>query len=477
MTFTMIVFGVYLLILVALGYFAGKDKSDDPAAVHVGGRKLSVLAASMSASASTESGFVMLGMVGAAYSLGVSALWIVPAGVMGYILLWEFVAPKLRAKSITTDALTLPEFLQKTTGDRSGRLAGMLAAVLSVVFLIAYTAAQLTAAGKALDAQFNIGITAGLFLTAAVIALYTALGGFKASVWTDMFQAAIILIAMIVVPLSAVQLNGGFDELLQRLRQLDPNLMDPFGGATGWSAAVVVAAWLMLGLAYPGQPHSVARIMGIREGAGSSRAALVVSVCWFVCIYTGAVLFGLATRAWYADLPGLAADPERAMPLVTNTVMPGLLAGIVVAGIFSAIASTADSTAITAASVAIRERPGPFKRLKERFALRWLSNIILVVSAIAGLFASGVVFDLVLYAWSGLGASLGPAVLYAVWAKRPRGLAVLAGLISGGFVAFFYQSWTLNLLIGFVLASLAIGAVHGAFALAAGKSRQTSSGA
>ncbi len=460
---TLLAFLFYVMLVFGIGYLASRKIKKTAEDVHLSGREHGTWTSALSASASTESGFVLLGMVGMGYSVGLNALWIVPAGLLGYWINWHILGQKLRALSLRTGAITMPDLIRRSTGDtRTSRIAAILASLLAIIFLTAYTTAQFSAAGKALSSQFGISHAFGVISGALLVIIYSGMGGFRAVAWSDNLQAGMMAFCLIIVPGIAIMSAGGMGVVFENLRQIDPNLVDPFHGASGVGIIAATVPWLMLALAYPGQPHAVARLTAANDTVRFGNAYGIAAV-WFAVVYTGAVLLGMAARAAFADVGGIAADPETALPVLAAHFLPAIIVGITVAAIIAAITSTADSTLLSAAStVALDgvERSG----LKNRFNIVWLTRFsILILGGIAAWLAlddEGMVFDLVLYAWSGLGASLGPAVLYCALVKKPRGPAALAGLIVGGSLAFALQGHTYDLLIGFVGGSIAIYLTH-----------------
>lgn len=185
-----IIFGLYFVAVLFIGCKAGQKTDDTDSEVHVVGRKSSSIIAALSSSASTESGFVLLGMVGAGYALGVSAMWIIAAGILAYLLLWVVLANQIRQNAAARDVVTAPEYIAVGSSANLRSAILLLAGLISVAFLIAYTAAQFNAAGKAFDAQFNLGFTTAVLISAIVVSTYILVGSFRTSLWTDIPPSA-----------------------------------------------------------------------------------------------------------------------------------------------------------------------------------------------------------------------------------------------------------------------------------------------
>lgn len=454
-TFT---FVLYCLTVLALGILAARRNQPTTVDAHLAGRDQSHWTAALSAGASTESGFVMLGMVGMGYSVGANCFWIIPAGILGYLINWVILAPAIRSKSESLEALTIPDLFRRVSGNQYGsRVSALLAASISIVFLLVYTSAQLNAAGKALSSEFEISYVTALSIAAALILSYAILGGFRAISWTDNLQAVMMMVSLVIIPLLAIFSLGGLSNLIDSLRSIDPALISLTAGAENFSGALMASLpWLMLGLAYPGQPHAVARLMATRTGS-NTRIAATTGIVWFVLVYAGAITLGMAVRAGYAPTIG-TDDTELLLPKIASTMVPGIIGGVVLASIVAAISSTADSTLFATASITARGF------LSEQENRRVLFNIILsmacVIAFVFALFEVRAVFKLVLYAWAGLGASIGPAVIYTACCNSPKALALNIGMLVGAVLAFTLHEHSLNLLISFAASSVMIAVCH-----------------
>jgi len=175
-----IAFAIYCLLILGVGFYAALRSKDTSEDVFLASRSHNHWASALAAATSTESGFVTLGMVGMGYSVGVNCLWIIPAGIMGYVLNWLVLAPKIRPKSAALGAVTVPEFIVRSTGgSRTSRIAGVVAALAAILFLTVYTAAQFAAAGKALSAHFPSPYSYSVLIGSTTIFTYTLFGGFR----------------------------------------------------------------------------------------------------------------------------------------------------------------------------------------------------------------------------------------------------------------------------------------------------------
>ena len=199
-TILIISFTVYTVGIIAAGLLASRFRKNTSDDYYLASRELGPWASALSASASSESGWVMLGLVGAAFTGGVSTLWLIPGCAAGYLFNWYFVADRVRRASKTTGAQTLSELLAARFGERTGVIRGLSLVIIGCA-MIAYVAAQMSASGKAFEAMFSLPYWTGVVLGAVVILTYTVTGGFRASVWTDVVQSVFMIISLVAIPL------------------------------------------------------------------------------------------------------------------------------------------------------------------------------------------------------------------------------------------------------------------------------------
>jgi len=211
--------------------------------------------------------------------------------------------------------------------------------------MLSYVAAQFVGGGKAFAASFQLDPTAGMFITAGIVLIYTILGGFLAVSLTDMLQAILMLMALALLPVIALVDAGGFKAVISELTSLDMKLMNPFALSAG-----AIIGFIGIGLGSPGNPHILVRYMAIKD-AEQLRYSAVVGTIWNVIMAWGALFIGLIGRVYFpiADMfPN--GDTEHLYPMLAQQHLHPVLFGIVVASIFAAIMSTADSQLLVAAS-------------------------------------------------------------------------------------------------------------------------------
>jgi sodium/proline symporter len=437
---------VYMAVLLGIGYAAAR-LTRSPEDFFLANRSLGSWVTAISSTASSESGWVVLGAVGLAYKDGVSALWYGPGCLLGYVVNLYFLAPRLRREAHRAGALTIPDLLAARFGDPR-KVVRSVAVAIIFLSLGGYVAAQMTATGKAMEAILGLSYRNGIFAGGLIIVVYTLMGGFRAVSWTDFFQGSIMVLALVFMPLLVVVKVGGYGAMLHSLAAVDPNLVSVTGGKTGIALFGLLAGLLGIGLGYPGQPHVLTRYMAA-SGDEKIRQTQVIAMLWGVLVFYGAGFLGLAGRLAMPALAAPGGDPEQLFPLLSRSLLPPLVAGVMLAAILSAIMSTVSSQLLVAASAVSRDlfekvfgmaRSGRASVLAGRVAVLVLGAAAIVVA----LQNVRVVFWFVLFAWSGLGASFGPVLLLSLWTRLLTRKGAIAGMLTGFLVTVIWKETGLS---------------------------------
>ncbi len=427
----------YQLVLLGIGWWASKRNLDGED-FYLGGRKLGGVVAALSASASSSSAWSLLGVSGAAFAWGLPAIWLIPATLLGFVINWVWIAPRLRRASLENEAVTLTEFLAGPRGDPARKPILLLGSIVILFSFTFYVASQFQAAGTTFAAVLDLPQTPAILIGAGVVLTYVWLGGFWAASITDSLQGLLMAVSAVVLPLLALIAVGGFDVLFAGL------VPDETHGALLWtgqagpvSALGFVIGLFGIGLGYPGQPHVVNRFMAA-ESETAIRRGRIVAISWAVCIYCGMVLLGWCGRLLLSS----PADGEQLLFVLASMLLPAVLAGVMVSAILSAIMSTADSQLLVAASSASHDLRGgdPHDGTGLRRA-RW---VVIVVGLLAVLLATMFpekIFTRVLFAWQALAASFGPLLVITLWRGPVQANYRVAALVCG-FTLTVTLSWT-----------------------------------
>jgi sodium/proline symporter len=372
------------------------------------------------------------------YLIGMHAMWIVIGEVLGVTLAWTLVALPFKEYTDRYDSITVPDYLESRFQDRR-HLLRIASFVIIFSMVTAYTAAQLTASGKAFASFLGTSYTAGALIGAAVILYYTSVGGFKAVAYTDLLQGLLMFGGLLVLPVVGIASVGGWSELTSRLQSIDPNLLRPLG-ALGFSVRGCASAlsFIGIGFAFLGAPQLLTRFMAARDRDQIVEARWIAIVC-IIVFDTGAVLGGMAGRALF---PGLT-DSENILPTMSLALFPVLFAGLYLVVVLAAIMSTVDSLLILASSAVVRDviQQILHPRISEERLSLYGRLTTVVIGGAALVFALGevrMIFWFVLFAWSALGSAFTPVVLCSLFWKRTTRAGALAGMLAGFLTAILW---------------------------------------
>ena len=412
MSFTLLGFLIYLLLVLLVGfmtYHSNKSHQD----FFIAGRKLNPWVVAFSERASGESAWLLVGLPGAALAAGFLHVWTAMGCVLGIIFYWFVIAKDLRVQSERYEAITLPNFFSEKLGE-GGNMIRMVSSLIIVFFFTFYLAAQFNGAGKVLFVTFGIPQFWGIVLGAVVIIFYTMMGGFFAVAWTDFIQGIIMIGTLVILPvIGLIEIGATGHSLRQAVHLAGPHYASLTGGATGLAAVSVVIGGLSWFFGYMGQPHLLTRFMAIKD-SNKIKISRRIAIAWAIPAFTGAFVIGLVGLAMYGE--GYFQDVEQVMPALANDFLPAWLAGIFISGAIAAMMSTADSQLLVITSSVIEDFY--HQTLKKELTNKRMLFLSRLITVAVGLFAfviavtsSKLVFGLVSYAWSGLGASFGPALL------------------------------------------------------------------
>ena len=436
-----IIFILYLAFLLGVGVWTFKfNKTQED--YLLAGRKLGPWVTAFSERASGESAWLLLALPGAAITIGLSESWAVIGIILGIIASWFLIAERLREETEKYDALTIPEYLHRKFND-SSNIIRLFSSVIIAFFFLFYVSAQFHASGKVLNSLFDLDPITGISIGAAIIIVYTLMGGFYAVAWTDLLQGILMIGTLVILPIAGyIELSGSGKTIADGLAAADSvfgnNNGSYFRGKEGLAALMAALGGLSWGLGYLGQPHLVIRYMAIRS-TKDVKIARNIAIAWALPGITGAFLVGIVALLYFGPEYFLTVDPEQSMPLLATHLLHPILAGLFISGAVAAMMSTADSQLLVSTSAVTEDFYHQYlgKDLSQEVLVK-LSRIMIVV---LGLAAYGIaifseiqgkkIFGVVSYAWSGLGSAFGPALVMALWWEKTTRQGIIAGLLVG----------------------------------------------
>ncbi len=382
----------------------------------------------LSAVATNNSGYMFIGVIGYTYVTGLASIWLMIGWIAGDFLASLYIHARLRKATEESGEVSYAGVLSHWQGSDGMNLQRVIG-LLSLVFLLTYASAQLVAGSKALHVLFDWPLWSGAVMGAVLVAAYCFSGGIRASIWTDAAQSVVMILAMFTLLWIATQSLGGIDATLVQMHQVD-GFMDWYPrdlALPGVAGGVLFAvSWLFAGLSVIGQPHIMVRFMTLND-SGNMRRAKMWYYMWFILFYSCATGVGMLSRVYLSDTGSF--DAELALPTMALELLPPVLVGLVLAGIFAATMSTADSLILSCSS-AITHDLLPHK-VEKTLLLKLATIGITAVALGLALMNNQSVFNMVIMAWSGLASAFAPLlIVLALGAKPGERLSIVAVFVG-----------------------------------------------
>ena len=432
-----ITFLTFIVLFMGVGLYSSTRQQNNTTDYLLAGRGVNPWLTALSTVATGNSGFMFIGLIGFTYQVGLSAIWLTIGYILGDGLAWLTVHRRLRQVSEESNVETIPAFLGQ--GVLGGRWITIASAVITLLFLGTYAAAQLHAGSKALSVLFGWESWVGVVFGAVVVGIYCVSGGIRASIWVGSIQAILMLLSMMVLSGVAIAATGGLSGLWQQLNTIDPTLTRMMPSSLRFGFWPFAIAWTVSGFGVVGQPHIMIRAMAIESTEQVSEARNIYVV--FNAVFAiAATVVGLTARVLLPDLLGM--DTELALPQLASTLLPGIMVGFILVGLFSATISTADAQVLSCSAALTQDlfpqatAPTSSTTSSTPSSTQWAKLGTLTVLGLILIIALNVtdnVFTLVMFSWAALASSLGPLLVVQAL-KRPLNWAIAIGMILTGIV-------------------------------------------
>ena len=443
-------FVLYFVAMLGIGiYFFVSTKNNGDKEYFLGGRKMGPWVTAMSAQASDMSAWLLMGLPGSIIAFGLGQAWIGIGLAIGTALNWIIVAKRLRKFSKAAgDAITLPQYLTNRFLAKSSALKIICAIVFLVSFTI-YVASAFSAGAKVFVQLFPaLNPTHAMIIFAAIILVYTFLGGYKAVCWTDFFQGLLMLAALVTVPVVLAVSGNINSELLGQTivnGETEFKFVSNFFSAS-WQEIVSGLGW---GLGYFGMPHILVRFMAIEKPSMVKKSS-IVAIVWVVISLAATILLAYFGRMFIMNdgvpfaeyLLTDLANQELIFVVLTRKLFPAFIAGLLLAAIIAASMSTADSQLLVASSSFTSDIYKPIIRKKaSEKEILWVGRLVVVIVAIVAYFiasskgeGAAAIMSLVSNAWALFGSAFGPVILLSLFWKRFTYKGAIAGIVGGAVV-------------------------------------------
>lgn len=444
---------LYAGVLLLIGYLASK-RMRDIRDYFASGKRLGFFNVAFSARATGESAWLLLGLTGMGYAVGVQAFWVVLGEMIGVGGAWILMSRRFKRLTDRYDSITVPDYLESRLRD-PGHGLRLIAAGALLIFVPIYAGAQVFATGTAFNAFLDWNHFAGAAAGFAVVMLYITSGGFTAVVWSDVFQGSLMVIGLVALPIVALLHVGGLADVTGAVEQIDPHLLALHGpgdagpSSGGWNAAAIVTilGFAAIGIGFWGSPQVFVRYISMKNEAQILPGTLT-ALTWTLLADSGAVLVGLFGRAIFT-MPEIGNNADKILPTTALELLPAFFAGIFIAMVLSAIMSTIDSLLVVASSAGVRDywQKVRHPEMDDARLVTLSKKVTLALSLIAFGIGMGIlmydkdegVFWIIIFGWSGIAATFCPVMILSLFWSKLTALGAKCAMVAGFLAVPFFK--------------------------------------
>jgi len=428
---------LYLVAIFAIGFWSMR-KTKTSADFFIAGKSLGLFVSAIAIFATSLSGFLFIGGPGLTYSVGMGALWFTFPTTISFAMAYYILGKRMRLITEATGAMTVADAVYHRY---NSRVASGLTGVATLVGVVVFLGTQVLALGTIIAFIFNTSVALGVVVGMFIIVVYSTAGGIMAGTYTSVLQGGIMAVASIVIFIVALQVGDGLVNIQSTIAETPfadmGQLMPEFIGPWGLVAPILAMSWFFaLSIGIVGQPHVISRLYMIQDVTklkwGPALAAVPAVLGGLLLIGVGLVMRYLVVTG---EIPPLA-NPDDAVLVFVADYTPPILAGLVFAGVASAIMSTCDSFINIASAAVVRDLPFAFKRtLSDRKQLVYgryavVAISIITVLAVLSLGDQGIAL-LGAVGWGTFAAALAPVLGIGLNWKKATKQGAIASILVG----------------------------------------------
>lgn len=390
-------------------------------------QQLSKWLVGLSAGATANSGFIVTAAVGLGYNFGLQWLLLPLGWLIGDIVFWLFFPARINEFGARTRSVTLSDIVTHGTRGPLRKFVGLLVGLILVLGLTGYTSAQWLAGQKFLSGAFGVTPIVSLSMFAAIIILYTSIGGFRGSIYADSFQAVLRVFGTMVA-LGGVVFVASRDwtSFTTNLESAGPSFLDLFSMGSPLFVISFMAGFAFASLGFGlGQPQIITRYLAGRSPS-ETKAAWWIYILFVQFTWIAMTLFGVFLRGVMPSLD----DPEAGLSVFFQSNFNQIISGVIIADIFATIAATSNSLLVAMAQSVRRDILEGL--LGKRLVPLWMATIAIgLMTMIVSLYANSTVVNLALTSVSLVGAGLAPVVMAQVLGWRVSAISITAAILIG----------------------------------------------
>ncbi len=396
----------------------------------LGGRSMGGFVLAMTLTATYISASSFIGGPGAAYKYGLGWVLLSMIQLPAIWLSLGILGKKFAILARRYNAVTLNDMLYARY---QSRLLVWLASLSLLVAFIGAMTVQFIGGARLLETAAGIPYESGLLIFGISIALYTAFGGFRASVLNDAMQGLVMLIGTLLLLTGIIHAAGGLPAAVNKLQHIDPQLVTPQGAGNILTPSFLASFWVLVCFGVIGLPHTAVRCISYKDSKAVHRGIIIGTLVVGI-LMVGMHLAGALGRAVIPDL----TIPDRVIPTLMVTVLPPVAAGIFLAAPMAAIMSTINAQLLQSSATIVKDlwlSVRPDQTNNEQRLKHMSTAITLALSALLLLAAwqpPQMIIWLNLLAFGGLEAVFLWPLVFGLYWERANAVGALSAMISGG---------------------------------------------
>ena len=402
-------FSLFLFLFTLIGSLSVLKKKNTSLDYLLANQEVKPWLAAISAIATSNSGYMFIGQIGFTYVYGLQSVWLMFGLIFGDFISSLFVHKNLRKKSQELKVVSFANLVSQWHG-KNYKYVQLFGGLIILIFLSTYAAAQLNAGSKSMHVIFGLDYRLGAIIGGVIVLLYCFSGGIRASIWTDAAQSLVMIIAMFLMVFFGIKELGGFSNFINELHKISPDYMKWFP-STKFSEFLLapymfIIGWFFSGVGVIGQPHVMVRFMTI-DNTKNIPKTRIYYYTWYTLFYSLSILAAFVARLLIPETNNI--DPELALPTLALNLLPEFFVGVVLAGIFAATMSTADSQIISCTASITNDLS--FNKKNNYLTNKVVTLFVTVFVVTIAINDNKSVFNLVLMSWSTLACCFSPLLI------------------------------------------------------------------
>lgn len=477
------VLAAYLIAVILIGFYEYR-RTKGILDFYLAGKRLGALIVSFSFFATYFSTAAFLGGGGFGFLAGFQwSAFLTFFHILFAILAWMVIAPPMKKIADKYGALTIPELFR----NKLGVMSQIIAALIILAFFELYMVSIYKGTGNLLQVMLSIDYTTGLVITAVVVTIYTAIGGFRAVVMTDLIQGVIVLVGGIALFAALIYSLGGLGSAIEALSStqifggMDGRALFEFGKLgpppimkAGMVVPFILSLTFAISVAQLASPQLVVRFVAARDerviANGMILTPLIIGI-FAICVFSIGPFGWLVIPKYTDDVMPFLKDTDLVVPFIAMKLFPAGINALLLTAIIAAAMSTINSLVHVVATSFVRDFLQNIRKLSDSTALTLTRIAVFVFALIPLIFAvnpMGLIVEIVGVSFSVITAAFLVPLLAALYSESPNRTAASASMIAAvvtcvlWYLVYYRVYWIYPVIPGLVASIV----VYAAFSLA-----------